>query len=193
MLELSDSQIKGITRKDRYTAQAKVLDFMGVPYRRRPDGSLVVSRVAYERTMGGLTPQEARKVTEQEPDFGAIYEHEYKRYVPPKGKRTQPDTVVPPEILEEHREARRALVLYHANARRAAKLERTPVWSDDSAIRKMYDEAGKITRSTGIPHHVDHVIPLQGEKVSGLHVPENMQILPASENIRKSNKYDPDA
>jgi hypothetical protein len=41
----------------------------------------------------------------------------------------------------------------------------------------------------GFEWHVDHVIPLQGKKVSGFHVPSNIQVIPASENVRKNASF----
>jgi hypothetical protein len=38
--------------------------------------------------------------------------------------------------------------------------------------------------------HVDHIIPLQGKNVSGLHIPENLQVIPAIENIKKRNNFE---
>ena len=76
--------------------------------------------------------------------------------------------------------------------RRAAKIKRTPHWlteEDFKKIREIYKEAQRLTKETGIQHHVDHIIPLRGENVSGLHVPDNLQILTATENIRKYNKF----
>lgn len=72
--------------------------------------------------------------------------------------------------------------------RRAAKLQRTPDWLTEDhydQIKSIYKEA-----STLDDHHVDHIVPLQGELVSGLHVPWNLQILTAEENLMKSNKYE---
>lgn len=86
-----------------------------------------------------------------------------------------------------------AVVAHHANKRRAAKLQRTPPWSDLDAMRAIYAEAARLSAETGIPHHVDHEIPLQGKLVSGLHVPGNLQILTASENSRKRNRFEVEA
>lgn len=77
--------------------------------------------------------------------------------------------------------------------RNAAKLERTPKWStelDEFIIQEAYDLACERTQSTGVPHHVDHIIPLQGQNVSGLHVGMNLQVITAYENSKKSNDYD---
>jgi hypothetical protein len=88
---------------------------------------------------------------------------------------------------------RAALVRFHANKRRTTKLQRTPAWADQEAIRAVYLEAQRLTRDTRVAHHVDHVIPLQGKRVSGLHVHNNLQILTGSENSKKRNHYEVEA
>lgn len=97
--------------------------------------------------------------------------------------------------LEPARQAkvvrRRPLVRHHAAKRRAARLLRTPPWSDLAAIRAIYNEAARRTAETGVVHHVDHEIPLQGKLVSGLHVAGNLQILTGTENVRKHNRFEP--
>ena len=72
--------------------------------------------------------------------------------------------------------------------RRARERQACPSWVDHKAIAEVYIKAIQLTRETGIPHHVDHIIPLAGASVSGLHVPWNLRAIPAKENQRKSNK-----
>ena len=65
---------------------------------------------------------------------------------------------------------------------RANKRNRTPKWANLELIKKIYSNCPK-------GYHVDHIIPLNGEIVSGLHVQNNLQYLTASENIKKSNIF----
>lgn len=71
--------------------------------------------------------------------------------------------------------------------RRARKLNATPAWADDQKIKAVYAEAAAM-RLLGLDVHVDHVIPLQGKLVSGLHVHNNLRVLLASDNRTKGNR-----
>lgn len=68
-----------------------------------------------------------------------------------------------------------------AAKRRSAKIQRTPKWANLSAIKEFYKNCPK-------GFVVDHIIPLRGKTVSGLHVEYNLQYLTSEENSRKSNK-----
>lgn len=81
--------------------------------------------------------------------------------------------------MEVNRPRVRAYVAKH----RAAKLQQTPRWANSLAIVEFYSKCPD-------GYHVDHIIPLQGELVSGLHILENLQYLPAGKNIGKSNRID---
>lgn len=86
----------------------------------------------------------------------------------------------------------RHLVNSYAMKRHAAKKQRVPKWlTDDDCwmIEQSYDIAAKRKDKFGFDWHVDHIVPLQGKTVSGLHVPWNLQVIPAVENKRKSNKF----
>ena len=69
--------------------------------------------------------------------------------------------------------------------------ERCPAWSDKDVIREVYAEAFALKCISGISYHVDHILPIRGELVSGLHVYSNLQILTPYENKSKNNKYTP--
>lgn len=85
----------------------------------------------------------------------------------------------------EHPEKIRA----YAAERRATKRLATPAWADFDLIDKVYEKALQLERETGIAHHVDHIVPLRGKNVSGLHVHYNLQAIPAAENGRKYNLF----
>lgn len=73
-----------------------------------------------------------------------------------------------------------------AAKRRAKKLQATPAWADITAIAAMYENAASNSMT------VDHIVPLQGRNVCGLHVENNLQLLTKSENSRKGNRFEHD-
>ena len=76
--------------------------------------------------------------------------------------------------------------------RRVSKLNRTPSWlskQDKAYIEYIYKFSRNISKYLGKEYHVDHIIPLQGDLVSGLHVPSNLQVIPAIDNLQKGNTW----
>ena len=91
-----------------------------------------------------------------------------------------------------YRKANAGKVTHWSRKYQAGKIQRTPSWANEQLIAAYYKEAKRLEELTGIQFHVDHIIPLQGDLVSGLHVETNLQLLPAHENIGKSNSFDPE-
>lgn len=97
-----------------------------------------------------------------------------------------------------HSEATRKCRAHHAydlsysSARRHGRRNATPPWADLRAIRAIYEDCIATTQRTGIRHEVDHIIPLRGELVSGLHVHSNLRVITRAENSAKSNKILPE-
>ena len=76
--------------------------------------------------------------------------------------------------------------------RRAAELSASPPWmtaEDWDAITEIYIAARQLSEATGIPHEVDHIVPLQGKNVSGLHVAWNLRPITAAQNRAKGRAH----
>lgn len=72
--------------------------------------------------------------------------------------------------------------------RRYQRRNAMPVWADRDLIDEIYALAAKLGAETGTPHHVDHIIPIAGKNMCGLHVHTNLRAIPDTENRRKSAK-----
>ena len=74
--------------------------------------------------------------------------------------------------------------------RRTAILNATPYWANINAINEIYKQASMMSKVNNVKYEVDHIIPLQGKNVCGLHNEFNLQILTMTENRIKATKYE---
>lgn len=77
------------------------------------------------------------------------------------------------------------------NMLKMSRLRATPKWltkDQKKEILSFYAESQLKKETTGIDYNVDHIVPLNGKNVCGLHVPWNLRVIEASKNKRKSNK-----
>lgn len=81
---------------------------------------------------------------------------------------------------------------HYFHKRRAAELQAMPAWADLDAMEAVYAEAQRRQAETGVPHHVDHIVPILSKIVCGLHCEANLRAIPAAENVSKQNRYWPD-
>lgn len=93
------------------------------------------------------------------------------------------------ESTRKYQQANKAYYSAYAAFRRALKLQATPPWLTEEQLAAI-DEIYKIAQTAGL--EVDHIVPLKGKSVRGLHVPWNLQLLSRSENASKFNKLDED-
>lgn len=88
------------------------------------------------------------------------------------------------------KQANKHKVNANTRMRQAAKLNATPPWLNEDhkfMLEEIYELRDLRSQATGVVHHVDHIVPLRGTTVCGLHVPWNLQVIPATDNIRKGN------
>ena len=91
--------------------------------------------------------------------------------------------------VNEYPSRSKAIRAHYTSLYNATILMATPKWADLKAISEFYREAARLTAETGVPHEVDHIVPLRYKAASGLHVPANLQVITRAENRSKSNRF----
>ena len=94
-------------------------------------------------------------------------------------------------LQAEYKERNVDVVRADTSVRKRRHRDATPSWltpTERMQMRELYVQARKLTALTGERYVVDHIVPLRGEEVCGLHVPWNLRVITQDENLRKSNK-----
>lgn len=175
------SDPEGMTQQDRGPR--------GVRFRHR-DCHAKAMRLASERKrIGPPKPKKPRK-------FSSSLEQAKAWYIENKDRKRAYDAKRREEKRELYRAASKRFRLSNpgrknadTNKRRLALARRKPPWIKGPEVVAFYESAARVTRCLGIPHEVDHIIPLRGKTVSGLHVPGNLRVLPAVLNLKKLNHF----
>lgn len=178
-----------ITRKEAMALGLKRY-FTGKPCKR----GHIVERLVSTRTCLGCCKLDSAKRYKENPSWWKNYAEMWDQKNP--GKRLQ----LSKGWKSKNRDAVKAMKRNwdlsnpekkreHDAKRRAARLRQIPVWVNNGAVSRIYAQARLAEAVTGWPHHVDHIVPLQGENVCGLHVESNLQILPYDENLSKGNRF----
>jgi hypothetical protein len=95
-----------------------------------------------------------------------------------------------PGYFKNYYEANKFAFVGYVSKRRKRAACATPEWADKEKMRLIYRIASNLNRFNGYEkYHVDHIVPLQGKTVSGLHVHNNLRIIPAKKNKEKKNKW----
>lgn len=96
-----------------------------------------------------------------------------------------------PERHQKYYKKHKDRVYSSGAIRRASKLQAIPKWltkEHKAEIRRIYKKCIELNKDKKNEYHVDHIVPLHGKTVCGLHVPWNLQILTRADNCKKSNK-----
>lgn len=187
--------------KDRKTAQATGAThyFTGLPCKR--------GHIALRRTKGSCVACDREDTLAAAGGRAAYFEQYNKSEAGRKAKKdyyaANREVVIARAAARPAEEKRRnkhqwklnnpELLAADRKNRRRKHRDASPAWlsvADKEAMRATYRMAMQLSKTTGTPYVVDHIVPLRHPLVCGMHVPWNLQVMTREENLKKSNKHD---
>ena len=150
----------------------------------RKDGLAVYCRACTKSYMAGKTYDKDRWANMREKESARNKDY----------RARSADRLLPAhrEKAARRRKERPELVNAGNKARKAAQRQAIPAWADRAQISTMYRKAKELSAVFGVELQVDHVVPLRGKLVCGLHTPANLQLLAKDLNHTKRNWSWPD-
>lgn len=144
-------------------------------YRQRHPEKVKAAQKAWREKNKQYDQARKEKWREQNPEYG-------KQWIADNENRMQ-------HLRKAWKENNPHRLLARDARRRATKKNATPLWADHERIVQVYADAKSLSDDLGVQFEVDHIVPLQGKLVCGLHWEGNLQIIPANDNRRKANKF----
>lgn len=155
-------------------------------YYQKNRGNIIEKTAAYQSRPERKEADKERHKKRYKENRGDIREAQRLRNATPEGKEKQR------QLYERHYSANKLRFIVRGAERRAARIQATPKWYKRTDAIPFFEEAKRLTEETGVPHVVDHIVPLRGKKVCGLHVKENFRVITAAANWSKFNHFDED-
>jgi len=151
-------------------------------YREKNKDKLRAYRQAWRKANPDKRAEQNKRYAKKHPDMLRDKTNRWKKANPERAAA----------VSRKTRQKCKARILATKAKHRANKRNRTPIWANKDhlwMIKEAYELAILRAKLFGFEWHVDHIIPLNGKLVSGLHVIENLQVIPGKENLLKNNKY----
>jgi hypothetical protein len=93
-------------------------------------------------------------------------------------------------LQDNYRRNNKGRYTAQVRARQLRTARAMPPWVDTKDLVPIYEQARRLSDIIGTDYAVDHIVPITHDLVCGLHVPWNLQIIPAWQNFTKSNKFE---
>jgi len=169
---------KKLGKKHYQKNRAVILERARKYYQENRDAALERARKYHQKNQNKCLEKSKKYYQENRDVLKKYYQENRDRYL---------------EYKKAWRKANPELVNANQASRRARMKKAQPPWLTEEHINQIkaeYKNSKRMKNLTGIQHHVDHIVPLAGKNVCGLHVPWNLQVIPAKHNLEKRNHFD---